>query len=160
MDDRNAAVAALDRMTGDSPGRPMRIVSSLDQLAALPRDRTVNGFGSRTPLRLEIPAVARHSLLRTERALNRLQSRCGCMAGAIATLIAIGTGAVDLFRSGALAWSWDLPVRVLLVLTAAFLLGLAAKFVTLMATRWQFARACRFHVRALARDASDGLSEE
>jgi hypothetical protein len=138
----------------------MRIVSSLDQLANLPRDRTVNGFGSRAPLRLEIPAVTRHSLLRAERALNRLQSRCGCMAGAIATLIAIGAGTFDLFRSGSLAWSWDLPVRVLLVLTAAFLLGLAAKFVTLVATRWQFARACHVHVRALARDAGGGFSEE
>jgi hypothetical protein len=138
----------------------MRIVSSLDQLAALPRDRSVNGYGARTPLRLEIPAVTRHSLLRAERALNRLQSRCGCMAGAIATLIAIGAGAVDLFRGDALAWSWDLPARVLLLLTAAFLLGLAAKIFTLAATRWQFARACRLHVRALARDASGGFSEE
>jgi hypothetical protein len=138
----------------------MRIVSSLDQLAALPRDRTVNGFGSRMPLRLEIPAVARHSLLRSERALNRLQSRCGCMAGAIATLTALGAGAVDLFRSGAPAWSWDLPARVLLVLAAAFLLGLAAKLVTLVATRWQFARACRLHVRALAGDAGGGFSKE
>jgi hypothetical protein len=138
----------------------MRIVSSLDQLAALPRDRSVNGYGARTPLRLEIPAVTRHSLLRVERALNRLQSRCGCMAGAIVTLIALGAGAIDLVRSGALAWSWDLPIRGLLVLAGAFLLGLAAKFATLAATRWQFTRACRLHVRALARDAGGDFSEE
>jgi len=138
----------------------MRIVSSLDQLANLPRDRTVNGFGSRTPLRLEIPAVARHSLLRAERALNRLQSRCGCMAGAIVTLIALGAGAVDLVRSGALAWSWDLPVRALLVLAGAFLLGLMAKIFTLAATRWQFARACHFHTRMLAQDTGAAFVKE
>jgi hypothetical protein len=138
----------------------MRIVSSLDQLAALPRDRTVNGFGSRTPLRLEIPAVARHSLLRTERALNRLQSRCGCMTGAIVTLVALGAGAVDLARSGALAWSWDLPGRVLLVLAGAFLLGLMAKILTLAVTRWQFACACRVHARAFARDIGTTFAKE
>ena len=138
----------------------MRIVSSLDQLVALPRDRSVNGYGARTPLRLEIPAVTRHSLLRAERALNRLQSRCGCMAGAIVTLIALGAGAIDLVRSVALAWSWDLPIRALLVLAGAFLLGLAAKLLTLAATRWQFARACRVHARALARGTGTTFAKE
>jgi len=144
----------------------MRTVSSLEQLAALPRDRTVNGFGSRARLRVEIPATSRHSLLRAERTLNRLQSRCGCVAGGVATLAALAAGIAALFLDGAFldgtfldgtfldqtpAWPWRLPARVLLVLVGAFALGLAAKFLTLAATRWQFAHACRVQHRALAR---------
>lgn len=132
----------------------MRIVSSLEQLAALPRDRRVNGYASRTRLRLEIPAVARHSLLRAETALNRLQSRCGCMAGAIATLAALGAGTFVLLREDALAWSWRFPAQLLLIVVGAFVLGLLAKFLALATTRWQFARACRAQHRALARDAT------
>jgi hypothetical protein len=137
----------------------MRIVSSLEQLAALPCDRAVNGFGPRTRLRLEIPAASRQSLLRAERALNRLQSRCGCVAGGIATLSVLAAGIAalflgDTFLDDTLVWSWRLPARVLLILVGAFALGLAAKFLTLAATRWQFARACRVQHRALARTAS------
>lgn len=132
----------------------MRIVSSLEQLATLPRDRHVNGYASRTRLRLEIPAVARHSLLRAETALNRLQARCGCMAGAIATLAALGTGTFVLLREDASIWSWWFPVRVLLIVAGAFVLGLLAKFLALAATRWQFALACHAQHRALARDAT------
>ena len=132
----------------------MRIVSSLEQLAALPRDRRVNGYASRTRLRLEIPAVARHALLRAETALNRLQSRCGCMAGAIATMAALGAGTFALLREDALVWSWRFPARLLLVVAGAFVLGLLVKFLALAATRWQFAYACRAQCRHLARDAT------
>ena len=130
----------------------MRTVSSLEQLAALPRDRGVNGFGPRMPLRLDIPCIARHALLRAERALNRLQSRCGCMAGGLAALATLGINGAVLFGDG-IEWSWRLPLRAALLFAAAFAAGLVAKLLVLAATRWQFARACRVQHRALRRAA-------
>lgn len=138
----------------------MRTVSSLEQLAMLPRDRAVNGFVRRTPLRLEIPHVARHGLLRAERALNRLQARCGCVAGGLATLAALAAGIVVL-ADGGLDWSWRLPLQVAAWLGLAFIAGLAGKFLVLALTRWQFARTCRVQHRRLLRSASGrGFPEE
>lgn len=127
----------------------MRIVSSLEELASLPRDPTVNGLATRAQLRLLIPDIACHAQMRSELALNRLQARCGCMAGALATLASLGAGTALLVDEG-LRWSWRLPLQVALVLAVAFALGLAGKLLVLVATRWQFARACRVHHRLLA----------
>lgn len=138
----------------------MRVVSSLEQLAALPRDHQVNGFGLRARLRLEIPSASRHALLRAERNLNRLQSRCGCLSGVLATLAALGAGAFSVARDFAGAWQWWLVPRVALVVVLAFLLGLAVKFLTLAITRWQFAHACHAQHRALVRDAAAAQHRE
>lgn len=137
----------------------MRVVSSLEQLAMLPRDRAVNGYGPRTPLRLDIPLVARHALLRAEHALNRLQSRCGCMAGGLAALAALGAGGTALVVAG-LGWSWRLPLQLAGLIAAALAAGMAAKWLVLAATRWQFARACRTQHRALLRATFDAAQRE
>ncbi len=127
----------------------MRVINSLDELLRLPRDPRVNGFGARAALRLEIPELTRHALLRAQGTLNRLQSRCGCLAGALATLITLGVGVRWLWRSD-LDWtSWAAVRALVLLVAAAFIAGFTAKFTTLAITRWQFARRCRRQHRLL-----------
>jgi hypothetical protein len=133
----------------------LRIVNSLDDLLHLPRDRYVNGYGARMTVQLEIPALSRHALIRAQRLLNRLQSRCGCVAGAIAMLasLAIGTAQVYIRNAGTL--SWHVVTQTAAVLLVAFVFGFAVKMITLIATRWQFAHECRVQYRALARQQGD-----
>lgn len=127
----------------------MRVINSLDELLRLPRDPRVNGFGVRVPLRLEIPELTRHALLRAQGALNRLQSRCGCLAGALATLATLALGVRWLWRSE-LDWTSWAAVRALgLLVVAAFIAGFIGKFTTLVITRWQFAHRCRRQHRLL-----------
>ena len=133
----------------------MRIVNSLDDLLRLPRDRYVNGFGVRTAVQLEIPTLARHALIRAQRPLNRLQSRCGCVAGAIAMLASLAIGAVQVYIRNAGTLSWHAATQFAVALLAAFVFGFAVKMITLAATRWQFARECRVQYRALARQQGD-----
>ena len=128
----------------------MRIVNSLDDLLRLPRDRYVNGFGARMAVQLEIPTLARHALIRAQRPLNRLQSRCGCVAGAIAMLASLFVGTAQVYSRNAGTLSWHAVAQVGAVLLVAFVLGFAVKMITLAATRWQFARECRVQHRALA----------
>jgi len=128
----------------------MRIVNSLDDLLRLPRDRYVNGFSARMAVRLEIPKVSRHSLIKAQRMLNRLQSRCGCVAGAIALLATLAVGASYVYAQNAETLSWRVLPQAGAVLLAAFVTGFAAKVATLAATRWQFACACRAQHRALS----------
>lgn len=129
----------------------MRVVNTLDELLALPRDRHVNGFRSRTPVRLEIPALTRPMLIRAQYALNELQERGGALAAAafmFATLI-VGVAKV-LHRNPSL-----LEVRALLesaiVLAVAFAAGILGRYVAMTVTRWQFAQRCRAQHRALSR---------
>ena len=128
----------------------MRIVRSLDDLLRLPRDRCVNGFGARMAVQLEILEVSRHSLINAQRLLNRLQSRCGCVAGAIAMLATLAVGASYVYAQNAETLSWRMLPQAGAVLLAAFVVGFAAKMATLATTRWQFARACRTQHRALS----------
>lgn len=127
----------------------MRVINSLDELLRLPRDPRVNGFGARVPLRLEIPELTRHGLLRTQGTLNRLQSRCGCLAGALATLATLIAGITWLWRRDIDWLSWAALRGFALTFAAAFVAGLIAKFATLAITRWQFARRCRKQHRLL-----------
>jgi hypothetical protein len=130
---------------------PLRIVTSLDDLLRLPDDRRVNGFGTRMAVRLEIPTLSRHALIRAQRPLNRLQSRCGCAAGSIAMLASLAVGAARVYSQDPGAFSWRMAAQFAAVLLAAFLAGFVAKMTTLAATRWQFARECRAQYRVLMR---------
>jgi hypothetical protein len=110
----------------------------------------VNGFGARMAVQLEIPEISRHSLINAQRPLNRLQSRCGCVAGAIAMLATLAVGTSSVYAQNAETLSWRVLPQAGAVLLAAFVIGFAAKMATLAATRWQFARACRAQHRALS----------
>jgi hypothetical protein len=128
---------------------PLRIVTSLDDLLRLPNDHHVNGFGTRMAVRLEIPTLTRHALIRAQRPLNRLQSRCGCAAGSIAMLASMAIGTAQVYSQGAGAFSWRMAAQFAAVLLVAFFVGFVVKMTTLAATRWQFARECRAQYRAL-----------
>lgn len=114
----------------------MRIVSSLDDLLRLPRDRYVNGFGARMVVQLEIPGFARHVLLHAQRSLNRLQSRCGCMAGAIAMLVTLTSGAVQVYSQNAATFSWSVMTQF----------AVAKAGLTKRATRHTFRHAFASHL--------------
>ena len=130
-------------------------MNSFDELLRLPRDPRVNGFGARLPIRLEIPNLPRHGQIRAQRPLNRLQSRCGCVAGTVALLASLAAGAVLVYGRNADGLSWRLVLEAAAALIAAFVIGFAAKMLTLAATRWQFARECRVQHHALLLLQSD-----
>ena len=128
----------------------MRIVTSLDELLSLPRDGRVNGFAERQPVRLAIAGLPLHRLLGAQAGLDRLQKRCGCLSGGVAMLACLASGGAGLAieapgPGGAALW-----LRLLGLVAAAFVAGLAAKLLTLALTRWQFARLCRRQHRQLA----------
>lgn len=128
----------------------MRIVCSIDELLRLPLDRRVNGLGPREPLQLEIPQLMRRDQIRAQSRLNRLQSRCGCLAGALALVASLAFGALYVHASSGGAFSWRLAWQSLLALLGAFVIGFIAKMLTLAITRWQFARECRRQYFALS----------
>ena len=129
----------------------MRIVSSLEELLHLPRDRYVNGFGARMAVQLEIPGISRHALIHPQQRLNRLQLRCGCLAGAMALLATLAAGATYVYTQNASLISWHVLSQTGAVLLAAFVIGFVAKMAALTVTRWQFAHACRAQHHALSR---------
>jgi hypothetical protein len=128
----------------------MKIVSSVDDLLNLPRDRRVNGMGPREPLQLNIPNLRRCDQIHAQSRLNRLQSRCGCMVGALALLASLVAGALHIYASGDATLSWRFAWLSLVTLFGAFVIGFVAKMLTLAVTRWQFARECRTQYLALS----------
>ncbi len=130
----------------------MRIVSSLDELLLLPGDRRVNGMGPRLALQLEIGHLPRRELLRAQQRLNRLQQRCGCVAGAAGMFVALLVGGYFIVERNAGAFSWRWLTEPLLLVLAAFTLGFIAKMLALAITRWQFARECRRQHQQLSRN--------
>jgi hypothetical protein len=137
----------------------LRVIRSIDELLLLPSDRRVNGMGPREPIQLEIPGLARHAQIRAQQRLNRLQSRCGCVAGAVAMLASVALGALRVYTRHAGPPSWNLLWESLAVLVAAFTIGFVAKMSVLAVTRWQFAYECAVQCRVLDEasggDASD-----
>jgi uncharacterized integral membrane protein len=129
----------------------MRVVNSLDELLRLPRDRRVNGFGAREPLQLEIPTLARAALIRAQGALNDLQERCGCLAGAAAMFVVLVFGVIEVFQRNVSLLAWRAISELGIVLVAAFVLGFVGKMAALAITRWQFAHRCRLEHRTLSR---------
>jgi hypothetical protein len=121
----------------------MRIVNSLDELLRLPADARVNGYRVREPLRLEIPALARVALASAQDALNRLQERCGCIAGAGAMFATLLVGVAKVFQRNPSLLTWRAFSEFFAVLVVSFALGSVAKLAALAVTRWQFAYRCR-----------------
>jgi nitrate reductase gamma subunit len=124
----------------------------LDELLRLPRDPRVNGFGARTRLQLEIPELTRHALMHAQESLNKLQSRCGCLAGGIATLGTLIYGVTRLAQRDPRWFSLQTLGEIALVLLFAFVAGFIAKMGTLAITRWQFAQRCRAQHSLLVRE--------
>jgi hypothetical protein len=121
----------------------MAILRSPADLETLPQDRRVNGITRRDRVTFEIAAFARKDQLRWERALNRYQRRCGCMAGAACLLLTGIAGGVYLISVNPSLFSFGFLGRLLLVLLIAAAAGMAGKLAALELTRLQFARACR-----------------
>jgi hypothetical protein len=127
----------------------LKIIASLDDLLALPADRRVNGFAMRTRVQLELAGMPRSPQIHAQQRLNRLQMRCGCLAGAVSLLLTLALGAPYMYlNSAGIGWR-VVPFAAGLVVAALFI-GFAAKILTLAATRWQFARECRVQHQALA----------
>lgn len=126
----------------------MRLITSVDELLHLPGDPAVNGFGRRLTLRLEIPGISRRSLFHAQRRFNRLQARCGCVAGSITMLVTLVAGAAYIYVDNTGNFSWRILPQAAALLLTTFVLGFAAKMTTLAMTRWQFARSCRLQHRA------------
>ena len=133
----------------------MRIVSSLDELLILPGDRCVNGFRTRTAVRLDIPEVTQPVLVRAQDALNELQERGGSIAGAVCMLLTLVYGVVLVFQRHDSLWSLRAAGELFAALGLAFAAGLAARFASCIHTRWQFKRRCHELHRALSGQHSD-----
>jgi hypothetical protein len=128
----------------------MRIVSSLDELLLLPRDRCVNGFRTRTAVRLEIPDITQPALVRAQDALNELQERGGSITGAVCMLLTLVYGVVLVVQRHESLWNLRGAGELLAALGLSFAVGLVARFASCIHTRWQFRRLCRELHRALA----------
>jgi len=129
----------------------MRVVRSLDELLTLPRDREVNGFQARVTLMLEIPEFSRPVLMRAQNALNCLQERCGRVAGAGCMLISLLAGVSMVQHDNGSLFGWRALAGLTAVLVVSFAVGIAAKWIALAITRWQFAYRCRaqFHMLSM-----------
>ena len=128
----------------------MRVVSSLDDLLQLPRDSRVNGFRARELLQLEIPALTRHALTGAQDALNSLQERGGALAAAVAMLMVMTAGVVDVFYRNSMQFTLRAIVELVAVIAISFGVGAFSKLVALAFTRWQFAYRCRAQHRMLS----------
>lgn len=105
----------------------------------------------RVPVRLEIPDLPRHALIRVQESLNALRNRCGCIAGGVVTTGALVAGVVYAWRTH-VPGAWLPTLRdTLLTLIGSFIAGLLAKLAVLVFTRWQFAFRCRIHHRRFTR---------
>jgi len=126
----------------------MKIVRSIVELERLGRDRAANGLFLRTPVAIEIPGLARDDQIRIEQALNRYQTRCGCVEGAIVMMASLVLGIVWVGLSEPQFFSFVFLGQVIGVLVGAFVLGFAGKIAAMAATRVEFARACEKLARA------------
>lgn len=131
----------------------MRVITTLDDLLRLPRDRSVNGLGARARIRLDIPGFTRHAQLVAQESLNALQSRCGCVSGGIVTLVALVIGSIVITRTHTTFFATLRDAALWLVI--AFVAGLIAKLGTLLFTQWQFTFRCRAHHRRLINEEQD-----
>lgn len=126
------------------------IIHSLDQLLELPRNGSVNGLNSRSRVRVLVKDLPAPERLRAERALNRLQSRCGCVAAGLAMLAVTTLGIARWYPAHGM-----LSGEGARLLGKVFILGIGAgmiaKLATLLVTRVQFDRECRIQHDALSR---------
>ena len=128
----------------------MRIVSTLDELLALPSDRLVNGYRKRIPVRLEIPALTKPVLVRAQFALNELQERGGSAGAAAFMFVVLILGVVQVYERHMSVLNVRAGVELAIVLGLSFAAGALGKYVTLAITRWRFAFRCRAQHRRLS----------
>ena len=128
----------------------MRVVNTLDELLTLPKDRRVNGFRKRVPIRLEIPTLAKPILVRAQYELNELQERCGSLGAAGFMFVTLVYGVVRVFDRLASLLSLRAAIELATVLALSLAAGALGKYLALAVTRWQFARRCRVQHRALS----------
>jgi hypothetical protein len=128
----------------------MRIVSSLDELLILPSDRCVNGFRTRTAVRLDIPEITQPVLVRAQDTLNELQERGGSITGAVCMLLTLVYGVVLVFQRHDSLWSLRAAGELFAALGLSFAIGVVARFASCIHTRWQFTRRCRELHRTLS----------
>jgi hypothetical protein len=129
----------------------LTLVRSLDQLLLLPRDPRVNGFGPRSPVRIGISGLSPPERVRAERALNRLQSRCGCVAGGVTSLAAVTLGIAHVYWQAPPLLGWATVRQMIVVLALSIAAGLLAKLMTLLVIRVEFERECRVQHKLLSR---------
>ena len=133
----------------------MRIVHSLEELLDLPRDESVNGFRTRQPLRLEIPALEHDTLDDAQDALNSLQERGGSLIAIGVMIAALIFGVFKAIQRNDSLLSGQALLELGVVLVATFVLGTLARASVLAITRWQFARRCREQYEELTRQMRD-----
>jgi hypothetical protein len=120
----------------------MAVLRSIDDLELLPRDTRVNGLVRRERIAFDISQFGRREQLRWEESLNRYQSRCGCVAGAVCLLVTLVAAGSYIATNTATLFSPEFLGNVVLVLLLSIAAGVAGKFAALEITRFQFARAC------------------
>ena len=128
----------------------MRVVNSMDELLALPRDKRVNGFRRRTLVRLEIPALTKPVLVRAQFALNELQERGGAVGAAGFMFVALLAGVLRVFERNDSLLNLHAAIELGIVLAISFAAGALGKYAELAVTRWQFTRRCRAQHRHLS----------
>jgi hypothetical protein len=131
----------------------MRVVNTLDELLALPRDPLVNGFRKRDAIRLEIPALTRPVLIRAQYTLNELQERCGSLGAASSMFVTLLYGVVQVFQRNVSILTLRAAIELAAVLAISFAAGALGKYLALAFTRWQFMRRCRIVHRTLSQHA-------
>ena len=128
----------------------MRVVNTVDELLTLPFDQHVNGFRTRIPVRLEIPALTKPVLVRAQFALNELQDRCGAAGAAAFMFITLLAGVAKVFHRNPSLLTWHAAIELGVVLGISFLAGVAGRYLACAFTRWQFAHRCRVQYRRLS----------
>lgn len=128
-----------------------RVVRSLDEILLLPRDRSVNGFARGVPIKLVVTGLPLHAQLQAQQSLNRLQSRCGCVAGSVATLTSLVVSAANIAHQGQSPSLVEALGQAFVAIVLSVLIGLLAKMATLAFTQWQFGLRCRAQHRVLTR---------
>ena len=126
------------------------LVSSPSQLLLLPRDWRANGLGPRAMVMIDIPGLPRRPQLRAQHLLNRLQSRCGCVAGSVASLLSLIAGVTYVAMSNDRLMAIGTLRQTIVVVLVSLTLGLLVKIATLFITRVQFTRLCRVQHEILA----------
>lgn len=120
----------------------MRHIRSARELAALARDRQVNGILRRYPVRLELPQLAQRELIRWQRRFDLYQKRCGCVAGSFALLGTLGAGTTWLILIAATLTPGQLTGRIAMLVVMSIGAAGVAKFGTLLLTQMQFTQSC------------------
>jgi hypothetical protein len=124
------------------------VVRKKTDLEALSRAAGILGMPQVGKLVFELEGPKRAQQLVWERRLNAYLARCGCTAGAVATLLSLAGGFVLVSRHAGEASVLDLILWVSAAAVGAMLFGLAAKIAVLLITRVQIRATVKRILRA------------